>query len=117
MKTIVTKLLAPLGFGENQMNGLIDFFAGFLLVTLPWFFVSDANIRMLALIMVAGSGLVLYSIFTDYRHGLLRYIGRKIHETLDLTLGITLMALFPLKYTTLFLSFTGLILIVGIYFI
>ncbi|WP_162902869.1 hypothetical protein [Taibaiella koreensis] len=121
MKTLITKMLTSLGLGENQMNGLLDFFAGVLLVTLPWFFVSDANTKVLAAIMITGSGLILYAIFTDYRHGLLRYIGHKVHETLDLTMGVTLMAMFPLKYTltttTVLLSFTGLALILGLYFI
>lgn len=119
MKTFVNKMLSPLGLGENHVNGLLDFFAGCLLVTLPWFFVNDANIRLLAVIMVAGSGLILHAIFTDYRQGLIRLAARKVHQTLDLTLGITLMALFPLKYTLtgVLLSFTGVLLLAGLYFL
>ena len=117
MKVIVNKVLSPLGLDLNQINGFLDFIIGFILVIMPWFYVTEGNIRSLAIVMIIGSALILYSIFTDYKQGIVRLLARKIHEALDLTLGITFMALFPVKYTMtgLLLSFSGIIIFLGIY--
>jgi hypothetical protein len=97
MKILINRLLTPLGLDLNQSSGLLDFAIGVLMVIMPWFYVQDGNIRSLAAIMTLGSGLILFSIFTDYKYGILKYIGQKLHNAMDLTIGITLMALFPLK--------------------
>lgn len=97
MKIVINRLLAPLGFESNQSSGLLDFAIGIILVVVPWFYVQDANIRSLAVVMTIGSALILYSIFTDYKYGILKFIAQKIHDALDLTISITLMALSPLK--------------------
>jgi hypothetical protein len=97
MKIAINRLLAPLGLESNQTSGLLDFSIGIVLVIAPWFYVQEAHIRSLAAIMATGSALILYSIFTDYRYGIIKFIAQKIHEALDLTIGITIMALFPLK--------------------
>lgn len=91
------RLLTPLGLDINQSSGLLDFALGILLVILPWFYVQDANIRSLAAVMTIGSGLILFSIFTDYKYGIIKFLAQKIHEALELTISITLMALLPLK--------------------
>jgi hypothetical protein len=97
MKIFINRLLAPLGLESNQSSGLLDFVTGIILVIVPWFYVQDANIRSLAAVMTIGSALILYSIFTDYKYGIIKFIAHKVHDALDLTIGITLMALFPLK--------------------
>lgn len=117
MTTVINKMLSPLGFDDNQNGGLIDFVAGVLLVILPWFFVSENNIRPLAGFMIAGSALILYAIFTDYRRGLLKAAVKGIQELTDLLMGVTLMALFPAKYSLagVLLSFCGVVVLAGIY--
>jgi hypothetical protein len=97
MKVFINRLLAPLGLEVNQSSGLLDFVIGIVLVIVPWFYIQDTNIRSLATIMTIGSALILYSIFTDYKYGIIKFIAQKIHEALDLTIGITIMALVPLK--------------------
>jgi hypothetical protein len=97
MKIFINRLLAPLGLEEKQSSGLLDFATGIILVIMPWFYVGGTGIGSLAAIMAIGSALILYSIFTDYRYGIIKFIALKIHEALDLTIGITIMALFPLK--------------------
>ncbi len=117
MKAIVHNILRPLGFDRNQAGGFLDFIAGVALVIMPWFYVSENNIKLLATIMVLGSALILYAIFTDYKHGIIKYVIRNIHEALDQTIGVTMMALFPVKYSVphLLLSLLGLLLCTGIY--
>ncbi|MFA6059407.1 MAG: hypothetical protein WC756_14470 [Taibaiella sp.] len=97
MKIVINRLLAPLGLESNQSSGLLDFAIGVILIIVPWFYVQDANIRSLAIVMTIGSALILYSIFTDYRYGIFKFIAQKIHDALDLTISITLMALSPLR--------------------
>jgi hypothetical protein len=94
---IINRLLTPLGLDLNQSSGLLDFATGIILVIMPWFYVQEGNIRSLATMMGIGSAFILYSIFTDYRYGIIKFIALKIHEALDLTISITMMALFPLK--------------------
>jgi hypothetical protein len=91
------RLLTPLGLDINQSSGLLDFVLGILLVITPWFYVQDANVRSLAAVMTIGSGLILFSIFTDYKYGIVKFLAQKIHEALELTISITMMALLPLK--------------------
>jgi len=102
---IIHRLLLPFGLKLDQ-TGILDFLLGFILVTAPWFFVGENNLNALATVMAIGSVLILYSIFTDYKHGIVWFIARKIHAALDLTLGVTLMAIWSIGYTI-----TGLFLI------
>jgi hypothetical protein len=97
MKIFINRLLTPLGLDLNQSSGLLDFVTGIILVIVPWFYVQEGNIRSLATMMAIGSAFILYSIFTDYRYGIIKFIALKVHEALDLTISITMMALFPLK--------------------
>lgn len=97
MKIFINRLLAPLGLELNQSGGLLDFATGIILVIMPWFYVGDKDISSLAAVVAIGFVLILYSIFTDYRYGIIKFIVLKIHEALDLTVSITMMALFPLK--------------------
>jgi drug/metabolite transporter (DMT)-like permease len=101
MKLIVSKLLRPMGLERNQAAGLIDFFIGILMVVAPWFYVDDTNVNLLAIAFLTGACLILYAIFTDYRKGLIAGLARKIHDALDLTVGVTVMALFPVKISTM----------------
>lgn len=94
---IINRLLTPLGLDLNQSSGLLDFATGIILVIMPWFYIQEGNIRSLATMMAIGVAFILYSIFTDYRYGIIKFIALKIHEALDLTVSITMMALFPLK--------------------
>lgn len=102
----MNRLLIPLGMDPSQSNGLLDFITGIILIIMPWFYVQEASLRSLITVMTIGSVLILYSIFTDYKSGVIKFIALKIHEALDLTIGVTTMALFPLK-----LSMTGLLFI------
>ena len=103
---IINSLLVPLGLEANQASGILDFILGFILVIMTWFFVQENNMQLLVSVMGTGSALVLYSIFTDYKYGILRFIARKIHEAMNLTLGITFMALWSIGFTTAGLFFT-----------
>lgn len=115
MKIIVNKFLSPFGLDISQLNGFLDFVIGFLLVILPWFYVSENNIQSLVTLMSIGSALILYSIFTDYRHGLIKFVATQVHKALDTTLGVTLMALWPMQLTMtgVLLSFGGLLVLIG----
>lgn len=117
MKAIVHNALRPLGFDLNQTGGFLDFIAGVALVIMPWFYVAESNIKFLAAIMVVGSGLILYAIFTDYKRGIIPFVARNIHEALDQMIGVTIMAIFPVRYSVvhLLLSFLGLLFCAGIY--
>ncbi|RYZ48914.1 MAG: hypothetical protein EOP49_17490, partial [Sphingobacteriales bacterium] len=67
MKILINRLLTPLGLELNQTSGLLDFAIGILLVILPWFYVQDGNVRALVFLVALGSGMILFSIFTDYK--------------------------------------------------
>lgn len=99
-----------MGLEWKQVTGLIDFCVGILMVIAPWFYVADANVNLLAIAFLTGACMILYAIFTDYRKGLIAALGRKIHEALDLTVGVTVMALFPVKISTLGLISSALVI-------
>ena len=119
MKIIISKVLSPFGLDINQIYGFLDFIVGFILITMPWFYVHDNNLQMLAIVIVSGSALILYSIFTDYRRGIIKYMAQKIHQALDITLGVTFMAIWPLQFTItgVAVSCLGLIVLAGAYFL
>lgn len=93
MKAIMNKVLTPMGFEANQIYGLIDFLIGFFMIVMPWFYANERNILFQSIIMVIGSTLVLYSIFTDYRQGFIKRALQIMQKALNTTLGIPVMLL------------------------
>ncbi len=117
MKVIITKVLSPFGLDTNQVYGFCDFILGFLLITMPWFNYHDSNLLTLTLTITSGAALILYSIFTDYNKGILKFIAQKIHQALDITLGVTFMALIPAQsvFTSFAISCLGAAILFGAY--
>lgn len=115
MKIIIHKFLSPFGLDINQVSGFLDFIMGFLLVIMPWFYLRENNMQSMITLMITGSALILYAIFTDYRHGLIKFIAAKIHKALDTTLGVTFMALWPMQFTMtgVLLGCGGILALVG----
>lgn len=119
MKVIISKVLSPFGLDVNQIYGFLDFILGFLLITTPWFYFNDTNVQVLAAVIISGAALILYSIFTDYKKGILKFLGQKIHNALDITVGVTLMALWPISFkpVNLVIIFAGFITLLGAFLI
>lgn len=93
MKKIGQKLLAVSGLATDQFYGIVDYIIGVLLITLPWFFVNEYNMNALLFIMFCGIILIVYSMFTDYRYGLIRWISIRLNIFLDVSAGMGFIAL------------------------
>lgn len=91
MKKIIGNITTTLGLSIEQLRGMLDYVTGFLLITLPWFFIEEASMTTLLSIMFGGTLLIVYSMFTDYRYGITYWIFKKLHIAMDLMAGIALI--------------------------
>ncbi len=93
MKKIIGNLTTTSGLSIEQLRGMLDYVTGFLLITMPWFFIEEASMFTLLSVMFGGTLLIVYSMFTDYRYGITYWIFKKLHTAMDLAAGIALIAL------------------------
>ena len=81
MRFIPTRLHAPL-----------DYIVGVALVAAPWIFQFSDIAAATAISVVLGSGLIAYSLFTDYELGVWRTFPMSVHNLFDIAAGALLAA-------------------------
>ena len=81
MRFIPTRLHAPL-----------DYIVGVALVAAPWIFQFSDLAAATAISVVLGSGLIGYSLFTDYELGVWRTFPMSVHNLFDIAAGALLAA-------------------------
>jgi hypothetical protein len=81
MRFIPTKFHAPL-----------DYIVGVVLIAGPWIFRYSDSSAATAISMVLGSGLIAYSLFTNYELGLWKVAPMAVHNLIDIVAGALLAA-------------------------
>lgn len=79
-------------FVSTSAHGMLDYLIGLLLIGMPWLLGFAAGGAETWVPVVLGSGLVLYSLFTDYEWGAVRWIPMPYHLVLDAVSGLLLAA-------------------------
>jgi hypothetical protein len=75
----------------TRVHGCIDYIFGALLIASPWLFgFGNSTNWGMAIPVVLGTTVIVYSIFTCYEWGALHLIPMPAHLTIDLLLGIAL---------------------------
>jgi len=81
MRFIPTKFHAPL-----------DYIVGVVLIAGPWIFRYSDSSAATAISIVLGSGLIAYSLFTNYELGLWKVAPMAVHNLIDIVAGALLVA-------------------------
>ena len=81
MRFIPTKFHAPL-----------DYIVGAVLIAGPWIFQYSDSGAATAISIVLGSGLIAYSLFTNYELGLWKVAPMAVHNLIDIVAGALLAA-------------------------
>jgi len=81
MRFIPTKFHAPL-----------DYIVGVVLIAGPWIFRYSDSSAATAISIVLGSGLIAYSLFTNYELGLWKVAPMAVHNLIDIVAGALLAA-------------------------
>jgi len=77
---------------STSAHGIMDYFMGVLLISMPWLFGFSENGAETWVPVVLGAGVLLYSMLTDYETSVARIIPFRIHLTLDMLGGAFLAA-------------------------
>lgn len=82
-------------FISTKVHGALDYIVGIALILAPWLFqFNEIGGAAVAVPVVLGIGLIVYSIFTKYEWGLVKVISMPYHLVIDL-LAAALLALSP----------------------
>ncbi len=82
-------------FIPTKVHGVLDYVVGIALILAPWLFnFSEVGGAAVAIPVVLGIGLIVYSIFTKYEWGLVKVLSMPYHLIIDL-LAAALLALSP----------------------
>jgi hypothetical protein len=82
-------------FIPTKVHGALDYIVGIALILAPWLFAfSDRGGAAVAIPIVLGIGLIVYSIFTKYEWGLIKVLSMPYHLIIDL-LAAALLAFSP----------------------
>lgn len=79
-------------FISTVAHGMLDYFLGILLIGMPWLLGFAAGGAETWIPVVLGGGLIFYSLFTDYKWGIVRRIPMPYHLALDGVVGLFLFA-------------------------
>ena len=79
MRFIPTKFHAPL-----------DYIVGVALIAMPWIFQFSNITAATVVTVVLGSGLIAYSLFTDYELGVWKAAPMAVHNLIDVIAGAVL---------------------------
>ncbi len=77
-------------FLSPALHGALDYLAAGALIALPFILGFSGLERWLS--VAGGAGLILYSLLTDYRFGLVRLFSFNAHLLLDLTAAVAFIA-------------------------
>ena len=79
MRFIPTKFHAPL-----------DYIVGAALIAAPWIFQFSEHTAAMVVPIVLGTGLIAYSLFTDYELGVWKVAPMAVHNLIDVVAGAVL---------------------------
>jgi hypothetical protein len=72
-------------FIPTKVHGALDYIVGIALILAPWLFAfSDRGGAAVAIPVILGIGLIVYSIFTKYEWGLVKVLSMPYHLIIDL---------------------------------
>src|SRR4051812_26208582 len=77
-------------FISTTTHGVLDYLVGMLLIAGPWLLPHRYAGSATWLPVLLGSTTIVYSLFTDYRMGLIKVIRMPIHLVLDFLSGLLL---------------------------
>lgn len=78
-------------FISTKVHGIMDYTVGAILSASPAFLPHEYNTTR-KLLVGAGLGATVYSMFTNYELGVIRKVPMKTHLTLDIMSGLLLVA-------------------------
>lgn len=82
-------------FIPTKVHGALDYIVGFALILAPWLFkFSQVGGAAVAIPVILGIGLIVYSIFTKYEWGLIKVLSMPYHLVIDL-IAAALLTLSP----------------------
>jgi hypothetical protein len=82
-------------FIPTKVHGVLDYVVGIALIAAPWLFqFSEVGGAAVAIPVILGIGLIVYSIFTKYELGIVKVLSMPYHLVIDL-LAAALLALSP----------------------
>ena len=84
----------PWHFIPTRVHGVLDYAMGFLLIVLPFlpgFPKGPGNTMPFLVPIVLGAFAILYSLFTNYELGVVRWLHMIVHLYLDCISGVVLM--------------------------
>ena len=78
-------------FIPTRLHGAADYIVGIVVVGLPFYYGWTGPQR--AVVAALGVFVILYSLFTDYEAGLVRYLRVRFHLLLDIIFGLAMLSL------------------------
>jgi hypothetical protein len=80
------------GFGISlNTHNIMDYVGGIVLMASPYVFGFSEIVSARNIFLILGAGLILYSLFTNYRYSVAKAIPLGVHMALDVMCGIFLM--------------------------
>lgn len=76
-------------FLPTMIHGVLDYLVGLLVLVLP--FALGLHGSQKSTLMVIGMVVIVYSAFTDYEMGLVRYLRIRFHLLLDAVFGVAML--------------------------
>ena len=75
---------------STRIHGVFDYLIGAALIVAPWIFGFANSGAETWIPMIAGAGIIIYSLFTDYELGLVEFFTTKAHFKIDVVVGLLL---------------------------
>ncbi len=88
-----------LQFLTPALHGVLDYLAAAALIVLPFLLGFDGIELWLS--VAGGTGLILYSLFTDYMFGVVKILSFDLHLLLDLAAGVAFLVAPSLLHFTM----------------
>ena len=79
-------------FIPTRFHGPLDYIVGAVLIAAPWIFRFSEDTAATLVSVVLGSGLIAYSLFTNYELGLWKVAPMAVHNLIDIVAGAVLAA-------------------------
>jgi hypothetical protein len=79
-------------FIPTRFHAPLDYIVGVVLIAAPWIFQFSESGAATAVSVVLGSGLIVYSLFTDYELGVWKVAPVAVHNLIDVVAGAVLAA-------------------------
>ncbi|MDX6516509.1 MAG: hypothetical protein QOH73_2175 [Gaiellaceae bacterium] len=79
-------------FIPTRFHAPLDYIVGVVLIAAPWIFQFSQHTAATIVPIVLGSGLILYSLFTNYELGVWKVAPMAVHNLIDIAAGTVLAA-------------------------